>query len=220
VVTKEPVKPAVTPKPAPEVKEPAPSVAPTPDTKLSAEIKALLAKPDQKVQSFSYLYADPSTEGRYLSTFNVKGSKIRIDLFGVDPYIIDNYFDTVYLDASTKSATARCESDKRCMSHNVDNTAKVFDASFSDYYVKTPYEWIKEVTYAELVGPEIVESRSATKIVIPGDGKTTYMWLSDTYGLPMRIVIEYDSGKKEQYGFKDYDINSIRSDAEVMPKFT
>jgi len=208
---------APVPAPAPE---PEPKPVPTVEAKeMSAEMKDLLSKADKKVQSFSYLYADPMTEGRYLDTYNIKGSKIRVDLFPTDPYIIDDYFDTVYLDAADKSATARCEEEKRCMSHNTDNTGKVFEASFDDFYKKTPYEWLKEVTYAEIVGPEVVESRSATKVKIPGEAMTTYMWLSDTYGLPLKVVIEKDDGTKETYGFKDFVMNSLK-DADVVPKFS
>ena len=228
VEEKEITVPEPTPAPEPEP-VPAPTPAPVPEPEAvtvqppqkepSSEIKDLLSKADQKVKSYSYLYADPLTEGRYLDTYNIKGTKIKIAMFPTDPYIIENYFDTIYLDTSDKSATGRCEEEKRCISHNTDNTEKVYEVSFDEYYRKTSYEWIKGVSYAEMVGPEVVESRSAVKIKIPEDDKTTYMWVSDTYGLPMKVVIEYDDGSKETYGFKDYVVNSLK-DEDVVPKFT
>lgn len=216
-----------TTKPATTATAPAPTTPAPAETKpivvqsetLSPALKDLLTKADRRVQSVVYTYAGPSTLGRFLDTYLIKGKYVKIDLYEMDPYVIETYFDTVYLDTEAKTATGRCEEKRRCISTNVDNTKKVFNVSYADYRIKTPYEWVKEVTFAELVGPEVMEGRQITRIKFSDAKSTTEMWVDDSYGLPMKIVVSLDGGTEETYLFKDYQFNTL-SDADVKPAFT
>lgn len=186
---------------------------------VSPELKALLETADRKLQSMRYLYAGPTTQNRFLNTYLVKGKYIKVDLYEVDPYVIDSYFDAVYLDTDAKTATGRCEDKKRCISTNVDNTKKIFNASYDDYRIKTPYEWVKEISFAEIVGPEVMDGRSVTKIKYHDARSSTEMWVDNTYGVPIKLVITYDDSTKETQQFKDYQFNTL-ADADVKPAFT
>jgi len=186
---------------------------------VSPELKALLETADRKLQSMAYLYAGPTTQNRFLNTYLVKGKYIKVDLYEVDPYVIDSYFDAVYLDTEAKTATGRCEDKKRCMSTNVDNTKKIFNVSYDDYRIKTSYEWVKELTFAEIVGPELMDGRGVTKVKYHDARSSTEMWIDNTYGVPIKLVITYDDSTKETHQFKDYKFNTL-GDADVKPTFT
>ncbi|MEM4263296.1 MAG: hypothetical protein QW666_00165 [Candidatus Woesearchaeota archaeon] len=229
IEVKEEVKePAVAPVPTTTTPKPKTTTTPVPaETKpivvqskeLSPELKDLLTKADRRVQSVVYTYAGPSTQGRFLDTYFVKGKYIKVDLYASDPYVIETYFDTVYLDTALQTATARCEEKRRCISTNVDNTKKIFNVSYADYRLKTPYEWIKDITFAEIIGPEVMEGRQVTKIKYSDARSSTEMWVDDAYGMPIKIVVTFDDGTKETYMFKDYKFNTL-ADSDVKPAFT
>lgn len=218
-----PTTPAPTPAAAPKTTTtPAPQETTTvveQSKELSPELKELLGKADAKLQSMVYLYAGPTTQNRFLNTYLVKGKYIKVDLYEVDPYVLETYFDSVYLDTEAKTATGRCEEKSRCMSQSIDNTKKIFNVSYDDYRLKTPYEWVKEVIFAEIVGPEVMDGRAVTKIKYHDARSSTEMWIDNTYGVPIKLVIAYDDGTKETHQFKDYKFNTLGV-ADVTPAFT
>ncbi len=186
------------------------------DESLSKELRDLLTKADNSVSSFKYLAWHPEKE-RYLDTYFVKGSKIKIKLYEYEPYNIENYFDTVYLDTSAKTAVAKCESTQRCISKNIDKTKETYQAGYYDYLPKeTPYTWIKKVKTAEIVGPELYENRRAsTKIRYKADDSLVEMWIDDRYGLALKVTIT-KGGATNTYKYADIGVNSLK-DSDVMP---
>lgn len=184
---------------------------------MSPMLKELLSKADYKVKSYKYLLTEPPLN-RALNTYYVKGDKIKIQLFEENAYKLGEYYDTVFLDRANHRATARCENDKRCITSGQDYTKQVFEVDYNKYNTKTPSEWLKEITYAEIIGPEVFDSKSTTKIRSVQSGKTTDMWIHNTYGLPVQVVVTHEDGAKDTYKFTDSVFNQV-TDSDVMPLF-
>ncbi|MBW3002099.1 hypothetical protein KY338_02985 [Candidatus Woesearchaeota archaeon] len=212
-----------------ETKETAPKTE-TKDTDKKTETKAAANLPEAiqskidaantKLKSMSYLYGSPENEGRFLDTYHVLGDKIKVKLYEDNYYVVDDYFDTVYLDDSLKTATGRCEHQRRCISTNTDNTKKIFNANYDDYRRKTPYEWLSDISAeAKIDGPEIVDKRSALKIEYPKGENKVEMWLDETYGVPLQIKIIDPEDNEEFYQFTNVQFNSLKEE-DVLPAFT
>jgi len=203
--------------PAPEPKKEETKTAPK---ELPAELKSLLERADQKLTSMSYLYASPETSGRFLDTYHVRGDKIKVKLYEENYYMHKDYYDTVYLDTTKKTATARCESPRRCVFPDFDNTGRVFDdVEYDEYRRKTPYEWLADITTPELLGPEVVDKRSALKIQYPKDDSRVEMWLDNSYGIPLQFKIIHPDDKEESYQFSNFQFNTLKEE-DVVPAFT
>ena len=196
-----------------EVKEPTTKVETQKD--LPEAIKTIVDKADRRTESMAYLYGSPETEGRFMDTYNIRGTKIRVDLYEDNYYVTEGYFDTVYLDTTTKTAKGQCLNGRRCISAQVDNTGKLFDADYDEYLRKTPFDWAKDIKpTSEVVGPEVVDRRSVTKIKYEDGNKTVEMWLDDSYGVPLQVKIVYPNETEELYSFTNAEFNTL--DAKDM----
>jgi len=187
-------------------------------TQMSPALKELLTKYQRKVRSYQFLFSKPP-ENRFLNTYHIKGDKIKIKLYEGNAYKVGKYYDTVYLDKSKQTATARCESEKRCSYAGEDYTGKVFEVSYDDFVIETPIEWIEGITQAELIGPEVVDGRSATKIKTTQSGKIIELWIDTTYGLPLKKEITQTGQPVLKYQVNDVIVNHL-ADSDVMPAFT
>lgn len=194
-----------------ETKEPAKTI-PT-------VIKDIISRADTKLTSIVYLYGSAEHEGRFLNTYHVRGDKIKVKLYEDNYYVQADYFDTVYLDTSLKTATGRCENRRRCMSSQLDNTVKVFPATYDDYRRKTPYEWLQDITAgAEMIGPEVVDKRSVQKIEYPKKDHKVEMWIDKMYGVPLQVKIIYPNEEEEMYQFTNVQFNTLKEE-DVVPAF-
>lgn len=211
VETKEEILPTKTPEPAPIVKvEPA--------IQLPERVQELVTKAKTKIKSYKYLLKAPP-ENRFLHTYFIQGNKMKIKLFEGNAYILGKYYDTIYLDTTAKTATARCEDERRCAFGGEDYTRKVFEANYNDYVTKTPMDWLNEITNAEVIGPEVVDGMSTLKIKTTRAGQIIEMWLHTTYGVPIKISIVESEQPTEVYQFADSAFNSLR-EVDVNPLFT
>jgi hypothetical protein len=180
---------------------------------MSPELRDLLSRADRKVKSYSYLYA-VSKDNHFPHQYFIKGHYVKVKLFEIEPYFIENYYDHVYLDTKNKKAYGYWESRKKCISGRYDNTKLVFNVSYDEYRIKTPYEFLKSVSFAEIVGPELIENRNAVKIrQVEGD-VVTEMWLDDAYGLPRRVVVLRDEKVIASHNFADMQFNDLK-DSDV-----
>ena len=218
---------------APSAPEPAPAapaepveVAPGPTPvetapipTYSKELETLLKRADQKLKSYQYLELILPYK-KQPDTVSVKGAKIKIRLYEYEPYVVDDYFDTVYLDTATKSILGRCESRKRCIWPRGDNTKLEWtDLNYDSYRQKTPYEWLKEIPHtAQVIGPELHEKRQTTKIQYSEAGKVTTMWVDDSYGIPLEIRIKPSTGDEVIYKFNDPQFNTITDRDVTIPQ--
>lgn len=200
-----------TPKPQPTVTVQAP-------VQLPERVQELITKSQTKIKSYQYLLSEPP-ENRFLNTYFVKGDKIKIKLYEGNAYIIGKWQDTVYLDRAVRTATARCEDEKRCLYRGEDYTRKVFEADYDTYNTKTPTEWLNEVTNAEVIGPEVVDGVSAMKIKTTQPGKIINLWLHTTYGVPVKVEVTESGQSAKVYQFSDSTFNHLK-DSDVAPRFT
>ncbi|MEM4247125.1 MAG: hypothetical protein QXF14_02275, partial [Candidatus Woesearchaeota archaeon] len=210
--------PAAPAQAAPEPLPPGPTPVETkPTPTASKELQALLAKADQKIKSYSYLELIIPTK-QQPDRFYVKGTKVKIKLYEYDPYVPDNYFDTVYLDTVSKTAIGRCENKRRCIWPQGDNTKKTWtELDYNKYLTKTPYEFVKSVPpTATIIGPEVYDQRTVTKIEYEEGGKLVQMWIDDTYGIPRAVRIVPSSGEELNYKFNDLQFNTL-TDKDVTP---
>ncbi|MBI4142039.1 DUF2092 domain-containing protein [Candidatus Woesearchaeota archaeon] len=182
--------------------------------KLSPELRDLLQKADNEVKSFSYLYSETGNLG--FDTHYLKGTKIKIALFEKNDYNVEDYFNIVYLDTAEKTAYGTCENRKRCLTKIADNTKRVYQLYYEDFRTKTPYEWIKEVEYAEITGYEMINNKAVTKIEYEQNEEKTEMWVDNRYGLPHKIRITYD-GEEKVYSFKNLLVNTVKDGDIVSP---
>lgn len=183
--------------------------------KLSPELRELLQKADNEVKSTSYLYAEsPGNIG--FDTYFVKGTKIKIALFEKNDYNVEDYFNIVYLDAVEKTAHGTCENKKRCLTKIADNTKKVYTLDYDEYRTKTPYEWIKDIEYAEILGYEMINNKAVTKIRFEQNEIETEMWVDNRYGLPHKIIVKYN-GDEKTYSFKNLLANTVKDSDVVSP---
>lgn len=205
--------PTIAPAPSPpEQEEPEPA-----EEEMSEQLKELLALADQKVKSYRYLLGEPP-ENHLLDTYFIKGNKVRINLFEYDPYDPETYFDNVYLDYDAKTAFGYCQSRKRCINKQADNTKKKWELNFEDYIKKTPYEWLKEVPdSAKITGPQVHESRTTLVVEFERGGSKFKYWIDDTYGMPVKIE-KITAGQKEMWNFNDFLANTLK-DSDVEPPF-
>ena len=180
-------------------------------------VKEIIGKADTKLISMGYLYAGPENDGRFLDTYYVKGDKIKVKLYEDNIYVTEGYFDTVYLNIVEKTATARCENRKRCISGNTDNMNKVLDANYDDFRRKLPYEWLQDITTPTAVGEEIVDKRSVLKIEYPKKDTMVEMWLDKTYGVPLQIKTIYPNEDEELFQFTNVQFNTLKEEEMVPP---
>ena len=209
--------PQETPEPVEAVMPPAPvesKILVEKSRRLSPELRDLLQKADTEVKSMSYVYSEsPSNAG--FDTHLIKGTRIKILLFEKNDYIVDDYFDVVYLDTVQKTAYGACENRKRCLTKIVDNTKRVYDLRYEPYRTKTAYEWIKDIDYAEIVGLETINNHAVTRIATQQKNVFTELWVDNRFGIPHRIKTT-GNGQEKTYTFKNPQFNNLKdSDATL-----
>lgn len=212
-----------------EVDETEPIVVtkPLPELELTGELKELMDKLERKVKNYKYTYGVPplSTE---INTYSVQlknkaGEEeylIRVDLYDYEPTILQDYWDTVFLNPATQEAKIYCLDKSRCQSKEVDKLNKTEEVSYDEYKKKTPTDWAKEIPNdAKLIGPELLDKKTVTKFEYTSPDGTKYsIWLDTTYGLPMQVVLEQADGTKIKHLYRDMKINTEK-DADFKPPF-
>ena len=209
------VQPAAPAQPSSEVAPTPVEAKPTPT--VSKEMQELLNRADQKLKSYKYLELI-LPDKKQPDTMSVKGSKIKVELYEYDPYVPENYFDTIYLDTATKTIVGRCVERKRCIWPRGDNTKRVWsDLNYDQYRPKTPYEMLKMIpASARILGPEVHDNRQTTKLEYDDAGKLVTVWIDDNYGIPIEVSILTSDGKETLHKFNDMQFNSV-TDADVTP---
>lgn len=187
-----------------------------PKKELNPKIKDLLKRKNDKLKSVQFLYGGTATGNLFLDTYMIKGEKVKVKKFSEDYYVRDGYYDTVYVN----EAIACCEEQKRCESHNVDNTNVSFEPSEKDMAVpKTPMQWMDEIQpNAEVIGPQTVDERSVTYLVYTNkQGQEVHMWVDDTYGVPHKVEIREGETMVEKHQYNDMRFNSLTEEAFEPP---
>ena len=171
-----------------------------PATEIAADIKELLNKHKTKISSIYYKYRGPET-GINFHEFYVKGNKIKYKPF-LEIKSLDkpDSYDSIFIDKLAKTAQSYC------IATYCAYKGKKADLSYTTAYISTVFDWI-DVTSAEKVGEEVIDSRNTWKI----ETNKGILWVDTFYGIPLKI----ESGGKA-YKFEQLAVNSV-TDADVVP---
>ncbi len=174
------------PPPEPPAAPPAPPPLQLPDVEPdepTVRVVELLGNADKRVKALEYHYRGPP-DPSVVPMYTVKGSLVRIDLDPEMTISLEDFFDTVFINADTQSAVAYC----RDVSHiRCPDKEKAYIVEFEDYYQKTPYQWLKMLTKPVESGEEFYQSRNVVILQETLDDIPTRMWVDVFYGLPLKL---------------------------------
>lgn len=147
---------------------------------MSDQSKEILGLADKKVNNLKYTYFGPETlPAAY--TFWVKGNKIKIELNKGGEHRIDQeYYKYVYLDRSTKSAVVVCAEGSGACDISLGPQEIIFGL-YSN--IKTPLDWLSEITSLEIVSTENLHSRE----VYRAESNLGMVWIDTYTGVPLKI---------------------------------
>jgi len=169
-------------------------------TVIAADVKDLLNKYKTKVSSIYYKYRGPET-GSNFHEFYIKGNKVKykpyLELKSLDR---PESYDAIFIDKVAKTAQSYCTA-AYCA-----YKGKKADLSYETTYISTVFDWV-DVTSAEKVGEEVIDSRSTWKL----NTNKGILWVDTFYGVPLKVE---SSGKT--YRFEQISINTV-TDADVVP---
>ena len=169
---------------------------------MSAEVKELLSKAEQKVQSISYKYKGSETSDLY--QFYVKDVRIRYILnppvksLDVD----EDAYESIYINKEERTAEAYC-AERKCKVKG-----KKENLSYDEAYVMTPLDWLNRIGYAEKLGEELIGKRSTWKLNTDNAGT---VWIDTFFGVPLQI--EFNGN---EYQFMQMTFNDVK-DSDVIP---
>lgn len=176
-----------------------------------ARINELLNKSESRVRSYSFIYAFSQT---HLSgdTFYLKDDKMKIKLKSAGTYNFEDYYDTVYLDITNRSAKGYCENTglEACRKGIQD----VYNLSYEDYKIKTPSDWLNDLKLAKpnlkFLGDVILFERNCVFL----RKNNTFFWVDEFSGLPVRIKIKKDAFE-EVHDYRHLSLNYL-SESDVV----
>ncbi len=177
------------------------------ETSLPSDVVNLLKKGQGKLKNINYEHRR-FPDNQELHIISILGDKIVYVLPESQAFFKDEYFDTVYMDLSEKSAVAYCEhkGDQKCPSPN-----KEFKVEFEDYIGMIIYDgWIDKI----LRGTDYV-NRGKEQLDSGSGKRDVYVFDIDIIGVSHRISVDLFSGipmKIEKY--PDSDIDSSRAAEE------
>ena len=184
--------------PKPEEEKVEEQVPIPPQQSIPFEIKELFDKSKTRSTSVYYKYRGPET-GSNFHEFYIKGNKIKYKPY-LEVKTLDQpaSYDSIFIDKSARTAASYCEA-SYC-SHK----GKKADLNYDQAYIPTVFDWI-EVSQAEKIGEEVIESRSTWKI----ETNKGTIWLDTFYGIPLKAEANGNTYRYEQLavgGVKDSDV--------------
>lgn len=192
-------------------------VPPTP-RQIDPKVKSMLDKAKDKPNlGYSFYFTTTDNWELWRDRYFIKGSNIKIQLYSVNLYDRDNYFDTVYLNMETKTAFGYCEG---VTSGRCPNPDREFKLNYDEFIIKTPLDWLADLTYAEWVGAEQFDERLAQMVEYKRiGGNTVRVWLDSFSGIPVQVVVYGDDLEdiRERYGFRDLTVSVASSQVRHQP---
>jgi len=174
---------------------------------LSADAKKLLARADAKVKGYSFIYAAPP-DNLARDTYFVKGDRVKVELFDRGWFKADTHMTHVYLDGATKNAVGVCEDPR---STHCPDPKRKFPVTYSDYAIKMPYQWLKEIKVGTLASGEKIFERMTKKITYTQGTETIEQWIDEYSGLPVRVKVTDAQGPR-LYEFRHLTVNDVSDD--------
>ena len=174
--------------------EPAVEVEETVDC-VDPEIRDLIDEARNIEQLHYYMRESPYFRQQY-EVF-VKGDKMKVVLPEASKFIRGEYYNTVYLDLSTKEAVAYCEDKKRCS-----DFYEAFDVDYEQYYRLTPVDWAVSLDCAKEISTERMFNRDVVLVEYEMNGKTNNMWLYMFNGVTAKMIEDIDAADPVQRTFE------------------
>jgi len=178
------------------------------------DILLLLNRADEKITSYKFTYAAPP-QNLARDVWNLKGTRIKVELFDENWITHDEYFDTIYFDTAKKTAVGFCQHPKTARCADVD---KEYDVDYEEAMIKTPYQWVKSIPLAgvEKVSTEMLWDRKVSVLRYMEGEKEYKQWVDNFAGLPVRVQ-EKEVGKDPViWDFRYLSVNGISdSDLEI-----
>jgi len=168
---------------------------------ISPDAQALFDK-STKVTSVQFNYVK-SPDALPQSTFYITKDRIKVVLTSKTQFPPETFFDVVYLNRVTETATGYCEN---VITSGCPDRNKPYALEFKDYVVETPLEWIGKLTKAELTGKsKLIDGRTGKEVNFEINGNEGIMFVDSYFGLPLMISYQGDN-----YEFRDLAINEVK----------
>ncbi len=207
-----PVEPVVEEKIVSPTPAPIPTPAPVEVAKNTPDVQAILDKADEKVTSYLFYYAPPP-DNLARNKYFVKGNRVKVELYEVNFYNAEDYFDTVYLDRIKKTAIAFCENRQTSLCAK-STQAQVLP--YEEYAIKLPHEYLEEVSSASKMGSETLYDRMSVKLKYNVKGQEYETWVDQYSGLPMRVKVGLEK-EAPKFEFRELAINSLFDEDVTAP---
>lgn len=194
--------------PAPQEEEPEePPVFEEPEPEevkviLTDAAKTLFDK-SSKVKTLLFYYVEsPNTMPD--SKYYMSREKMKVQLTTKQQFDMDNPYDTVYLDLVAKTAMAYCE--KRDSALCIDKN-RIFDASYDDFIIITPFEWLNRITWADVTGKsKMIDNRNAVEVEFKIKESAGTMFVDGFFGIPM--IVTYNG---KTFDYRELAANMVNS---------
>jgi len=192
----------------------APTTTTTPETvaepaDYDPKVQRLIDKFNDKVKTYSYYHTYKGKEQKLHKYFiRLDHNKVKIELYEINRYKKETYYDSVFLDMDKQIARGYCLDDRKA---RCDDTFREFKLNYGDWLVKFPHEWIEDIpSSAKVITSETLSQRKANVIAYEKNGKLHKIWIDVTFGLPMKVQIEKPEDTiLEMYEFKDMAVSGL-----------
>ncbi len=204
----------------PTLPEPAAEAAPMHNSAL----EELLSRPAKRVKSMAFLYAPivKSDAGASVTTtyrYSLLGERGRADIKEVNGVVVDENFDTVFLDFAERSARAFC---LEGIPHTCAEQGKEFPVRFDDYALTRPLDWLSELpASATITSEQMIEGRTAKVVEFSKDGMYYRYFIDSFTGVPLRVHLFADAERRELTGgveYHDIAFNTVRAEDVTPPE--
>ncbi len=188
-------------------------VAPPPVVaKNTPDVEAVLERSREKVTSYEF-YLAPPPDNLARDKYKVKGTKVKVELYEVNAYNPEEYFDTLYLDYAKRTAWSYCLRKDSIQCSGVRDGKQV---PFDKVAIKLPMQYLAEIAGAKKIGSETLYDRQTVKLSYEVNGEPYTTWVDQYSGLPVRVVIG-DARDAPKWEFRELAINALFDEDVTAP---
>lgn len=186
---------------------PGPAQEQSSSTTMGEELQSVIDLADKKVKSYEFTLAPPP-DNLARDQYYIRGNKYRVSLYTPRAYKTDDFIDTVYVDTQKKTAIGYCEANLggRCR-----NSSEEHPLKYSEWLIKTPYQWLKEIPYGDIHPGQTIYDRPTREVNYEKNGIKMTLFLDEYSGLPLR-VIEDRAGNKTTHEYRYLSVNTVTDD--------
>lgn len=143
----------------------------------------------------------------------LKGNKMKQKLeLRSGTYEPGEFYDTVYIDLSSRTAVTYCEEYDRC----IRDPNEEWSANFDDYLVETPFDVLDTIKSGKKTGTAIFDKKEVMTVEDTYQGRRRIVYLWTYKGLPLRYDIMNAAGGDEEIRveYKGMVVNGVK-DSEL-----